>query len=45
MANQVLGDIVAAMPADRTALAALREVRRWQVEVLGGELLRALWRR
>ncbi len=45
MANQVLGDIVAAMPADRTALAALREVRHWQVEVLGGELLRALWRR
>ena len=45
MANQVLGDIVAAMPADRTELAALREIRRWQMEVLGGELLRALWRR
>ena len=45
MANQALRDIVAAMPADRTELAALREVRRWQVETFGGELLRALWQR
>lgn len=44
MANQALRDVVAAMPGDRAALAAVREVRQWQVEVMGGQLLRALWK-
>ena len=45
MANQVLREVVAAMPGDRAGLAAVAEVRRWQVDVMGGELLDALWKR
>lgn len=45
MANQVLREVVAAMPGDRAELAAVAEVRRWQVDVMGGELLDALWKR
>ena len=45
MANQVLRGVVAAMPGDRAALEAVAEVRRWQVDVMGGELLGALWQR
>ena len=45
MANHVLRGVVAAMPADLTELQAVAEVRRWQVDVMGGELLGALWKR
>ena len=45
MANQALREVVAAMPGDRTELEAVAEVRRWQVDVMGGELLTALWKR
>lgn len=45
MANHVLRGMVAAMPADRAALEGVAEVRRWQVDVMGGELLDALWKR
>lgn len=45
MANQVLREVVAAMPGDRAELEAVAEVRRWQVDVMGGELLGALWKR
>ena len=45
MANQVLREMAAAKPGSRAELAALPEVRRWQVEVMGGELLRSLWKR
>ncbi len=45
MANHVLRGVVAAMPGDRAELEAVAEVRRWQVEVMGGELLGALWKR
>jgi len=33
------------MPGNRTELEAVAEVRRWQVDVMGGELLGALWKR
>ena len=42
MANQTLREVVAAKPGDRAGLAAVAEVRLWQVDVMGGELLRAL---
>ena len=42
MANQTLREVVAARPQDRAGLAAVAEVRLWQVDVMGGELLRAL---
>lgn len=42
MANQVLRQVAAAKPGDRGELAALPDVRQWQVEVMGGELLQAL---
>ena len=45
IANHVLRGVVAAMPADLTELQAVAEVRRWQVDVMGGELLGALWKR
>lgn len=45
MANHVLRGVVAAMPADRAELESVEEVRRWQVDVMGGELLSALWKR
>ena len=45
MANQALREVAAAKPGDRAELESLPEVRRWQVEVMGGELLRALWKR
>ena len=45
MANQALREVVAAMPGNRTELEAVAEVRRWQVDVMGGELLGALWKR
>ncbi len=45
MANQVLREVVAAMPGDRAGLEAVAEVRRWQAEELGSELLEALWKR
>ena len=45
MANQVLREVVAAMPGDRAGLEAVAEVRLWQVEELGSELLEALWKR
>lgn len=42
MANHVLREVVAAGPESLAELGAVRGVRRWQVEVLGGELLQAL---
>ena len=45
MANQVLREVVVAMPGDRAELEGVAEVRRWQVDVMGGELLGALWKR
>ena len=42
MPNHVLRAIVAAMPGSRDDLAAVGEVRRWQMEVIGDELLAAL---
>lgn len=45
MANQALREVAAAKPGDRAELESLPEVRRWQVEVMGGELLRALRKR
>ena len=45
MANQTLREVVAAMPGDRAGLAAVAEVRLWQVDVMGGELLGALGKR
>lgn len=45
MANQVLRDVAAAKPGDRGELAALPDVRRWQVEVMGSEMLQALPKR
>lgn len=42
MPNHVLRRIVAAWPTSRAELAAVAEIRQWQVEVIGGELLLAL---
>ena len=42
MSNQVLRRIVAARPRSRAELGAVDDVRQWQIEVLGGDLLRAL---
>lgn len=42
MSNQVLRRIVAARPRSRAELGAVDDVRQWQIEVLGGGLLRAL---
>ncbi len=42
MANDALRAVVAAGPADLEALAAVDDVRAWQVELLGRELLDAL---
>lgn len=42
MANQLLREVVAAGPRTLAELEAVRDVRRWQVEVLGRELLEAL---
>ena len=45
MANQVLRNLAAAKPVGRAALTAVPEVRRWQVDVMGNELLQALRKR
>ena len=42
MSNQVLRRIVAARPRSRAGLGAVDDVRQWQIEVLGGDLLRVL---
>jgi len=42
MANHLLRDVAAAGPGTLAELGAVRDVRRWQVEVLGRELLEAL---
>ncbi len=42
MPNHILRRIVAAWPTSRAELAAVPEIRQWQVEVIGGELLHAL---
>ena len=42
MANHALREVVAAQPGSLADLKALRDVRRWQVDVLGRELLKAL---
>lgn len=42
MSNHVLLRVAGARPASRAELKALPEVRRWQAEVLGGELLKVL---
>lgn len=42
MANRLLREVVAAGPRTLAELEAVRDVRRWQVEVLGRELLEAL---
>ena len=42
MANHVLREVVAAGPGSLDELGAVRDVRRWQVEVLGRKLLQAL---
>lgn len=42
MSNQVLRRIVAARPRSRAGLRAVDDVRQWQIEVLGGDLLRVL---
>ncbi len=42
MANHVLREVVAAQPGSLAELKALRDVRRWQTDVLGRDLLKAL---
>lgn len=42
MSNHVLRRVAKAEPTSRAELETLPEVRRWQAEVLGGELLKAL---
>lgn len=42
MSNHVLRRVAKAEPASRTELEALPDVRRWQAEVLGAELLNVL---
>ena len=42
MANHLLREVVAAGPRSLAELGAVRGVRRWQVEVLGGKLVEAL---
>lgn len=42
MPNQVLRRVAKAQPASRAEMETLPEVRRWQAEVLGAELLKAL---
>ena len=44
MPNHVLRAVVAARPRTVAELAALDDVRAWQAEVIGGELVRALGR-
>ncbi|MCY4398086.1 MAG: HRDC domain-containing protein [Gemmatimonadetes bacterium] len=42
MANHLLREVVAAQPGNLADLRGLRDVRRWQVDVLGRDLLNAL---
>lgn len=44
MSNQVLSRIVAAKPRSEAGLGAVHDVRQWQIEVLGDEILGALKR-
>lgn len=42
MANHLLREVVSARPRTREALAAIPDIRKWQVETIGDELLTAL---
>lgn len=42
MSNHVLRSIAAAWPGSRAELAAVGEVRQWQADIIGDELLKAL---
>ena len=44
MANHLLREIVSARPRTREALAAIHDIRKWQVETIGDELVAALYR-